>query len=147
MYVWFKEEKKNKREWMTFKHCFCLRIRELKFRMNKRETNGKFHTFNHAGPSIFLNLFFIYFQLRVDWVAVINLLHLVINLCVLSEVANVLRCDSIVSEFARHSRYYVHFWTNTLWKGMNQPIPPAKLCDLVSEWVWTLVTLLRSLLD
>ena len=31
----------------------------------------------------------------------------------------------VVSEFERQSRYYVHFWTNTLAKGMNPLILPA----------------------
>ena len=31
-------------------------------------------------------------------------------------------CGIIVSEFVFHSRYYVHFWTNTLWKGINRLI-------------------------
>ena len=30
--------------------------------------------------------------------------------------------EIVVSEFELHSRYYVHFWTNTLGKGMN-PLP------------------------
>ena len=34
-------------------------------------------------------------------------------------VANVLDCGFEVSEFELQSRYYVHFWTNTLRKGMN----------------------------
>ena len=35
------------------------------------------------------------------------------------EVANILDCDIGVSEFELESRNYVHFWTNTLGKGMN----------------------------
>ena len=31
----------------------------------------------------------------------------------------------VVSEFEFHSRYYVHFRTNTLGKGMNLRILPA----------------------
>ena len=31
----------------------------------------------------------------------------------------------VVSEFVLQSRYYVHFWTNTLGKGMNPLILPA----------------------
>ena len=34
-------------------------------------------------------------------------------------VANVLDCDIVKSEFELQSRYYVHFLTNTLGKGMN----------------------------
>ena len=32
-------------------------------------------------------------------------------------------CGIVVSEFALQSCYYVHFRTNTLWKGMNPLIP------------------------
>ena len=31
----------------------------------------------------------------------------------------------VVSEFVLQSRYYVHFWANTLGKGMNPLILPA----------------------
>ena len=34
-------------------------------------------------------------------------------------------CGIIVSEFVLQSRYYVHFWANTLGKGMNPLILPA----------------------
>ena len=34
-------------------------------------------------------------------------------------------CGIIVSEFVLQSRYYVHFQTNTLGKGMNPLILPA----------------------
>ena len=39
------------------------------------------------------------------------------NLC--GVVANVEECDIVVSEFELQANYYVHFWTNILWKGMN----------------------------
>ena len=32
----------------------------------------------------------------------------------------------VVSEFELQSLYYVHFWTNTLGKGMNPLIHPAR---------------------
>ena len=32
---------------------------------------------------------------------------------------------ALVSEFELQSRYYVHFWANTLGKGMNPLIIPA----------------------
>ena len=38
-------------------------------------------------------------------------------------VVNVLDFDIVVSEFEIPLRYYVHFWTNTLEKGMNPLIP------------------------
>ena len=34
-------------------------------------------------------------------------------------------CGIVVSEFVLQSRYYVHFWANTLGKGMNPVILPA----------------------
>ena len=34
-------------------------------------------------------------------------------------------CRIVVSEFILQSRYYVHFWANTLGKGMNPLILPA----------------------
>ena len=34
-------------------------------------------------------------------------------------------CRIVVSEFELQLRYYVHFRTNTLGKGMNPPILPA----------------------
>ena len=34
-------------------------------------------------------------------------------------VANALDCNIVVSELKLQYRYYVHFRTKTLWKGMN----------------------------
>ena len=34
-------------------------------------------------------------------------------------VVYVLDCNIIVSKFELQSRYYIHFWTNTLGKGMS----------------------------
>ena len=34
-------------------------------------------------------------------------------------------CRTVVSEFVLQSRYYVHFWANTLGKGMNPLILPT----------------------
>ena len=31
----------------------------------------------------------------------------------------------VVSKFKLQSHYYVQFWTNTLWKGMNLLIPSS----------------------
>ena len=36
-----------------------------------------------------------------------------------------LDCGIVVSEFELQSRYYVHFWINTLEKGMNPLILQA----------------------
>ena len=43
-------------------------------------------------------------------------------------VDNVPDCNIVVSEFKLQSCYYVHFWTNTLGKGINPLIP-------ISIWV------------
>ena len=40
-------------------------------------------------------------------------------------VDNSLDGDIVVSKFEFQSRYYLHFWTDTLKKGMNSLIPPA----------------------
>ena len=34
-------------------------------------------------------------------------------------------CGIVVSKFVLQSRYYIHFWANTLVKGMNPLILPA----------------------
>ena len=41
----------------------------------------------------------------------------------IDKVANISDCDIIVSEFNLQSHYCVHFWTETLGKGMNLLIP------------------------
>ena len=38
-------------------------------------------------------------------------------------IVKVLDCGLKVSEFKLQSCYYVHFWTNTLGKGMNHLMP------------------------
>ena len=43
----------------------------------------------------------------------------------LGVVANMMDCDIVVSEFELQSRYYYHFLSNTLGKGMNLLIPQA----------------------
>ena len=40
-------------------------------------------------------------------------------------MVKVMDCGIVVSELVFQSRYYVHFWTNTLGKGMNPLILPA----------------------
>ena len=40
-------------------------------------------------------------------------------------MVKVMDCGIVVSEFVLQSRYYVHFRTNTLEKGMNPLILPA----------------------
>ena len=38
-------------------------------------------------------------------------------------MASWLTCDIIVNKIKLYSRYYIHFWTNTLEKGMH-PLDP-----------------------
>ena len=38
--------------------------------------------------------------------------------------AKVLDCDLKVSKIELQTFYYIHFWTNSLGKGMNSFIPP-----------------------
>ena len=45
--------------------------------------------------------------------------------CPRSIMVKVMDCGIVVSEFEFQSRYYVHFQTNTLRKGMNPLILPA----------------------
>ena len=45
--------------------------------------------------------------------------------CTRGVVANVQDCDITVSEFELHSRYYIHFQTNTSEKMMNILIPTS----------------------
>ena len=43
----------------------------------------------------------------------------------LGVVVNMLDCNIIVNKFKLQLCYYVHFWTNTLGKGIEPPSPPA----------------------
>ena len=50
-------------------------------------------------------------------------------------------CGIVVRAFVLQSRYYVHFWANTLGKGMNPPSPPSYRLNstttvLQGEWLW-----------
>ena len=45
--------------------------------------------------------------------------------CPRDVMAKVMDCRIIVTEFVLQSRYYVHFWVNTLGKGMKPLILPA----------------------
>ena len=45
-----------------------------------------------------------------------------ITTCPRGVMVKALDCRIVVSEFKLQSRYYVHFWTNTLGKGMNAPL-------------------------
>ena len=40
-------------------------------------------------------------------------------------IVKVMDCGILVSEFVLQLRYYVHFWANTLGKGMNLPYSPC----------------------
>ena len=45
----------------------------------------------------------------------------------------------VVNEFIFQSRYYVHFWANTLGKGMNSLIPPRYGLNSTTTVLWALV--------
>ena len=45
--------------------------------------------------------------------------------CKRDVMAKVMDCGLEVCEFELQSRFYVHFQTNTIRKGMNSLIPPA----------------------
>ena len=45
--------------------------------------------------------------------------------CPRGEMVKAMDCGIVVNEFILQSRYYVHFWTNTLGKDMNPLIFPA----------------------
>ena len=54
-------------------------------------------------------------------------------------------CKIVVSEFEFQSRYYVHFRTNILGKGMNPPYPPSYGLNsttivLLEKWLWHWIT-------
>ena len=40
-------------------------------------------------------------------------------------IIKAMNCGIVVSEFVLQSRYYIHFWANTLGKGINPLILPA----------------------
>ena len=45
--------------------------------------------------------------------------------CPCGVMVKAMDCRNVVNEFVFQSRYYVHFWANTLGKGMNPLILPA----------------------
>ena len=45
--------------------------------------------------------------------------------CPLGVMVKAMDCEIVVSEFELQLHYYIHFWTNTLGKGMNLLILPA----------------------
>ena len=47
------------------------------------------------------------------------------GVCPRGVMVKAMDCGIVVCEFVLQSRYYVHFWANTLGKGMNPLILPA----------------------
>ena len=45
--------------------------------------------------------------------------------CPLGVMVKAMDCGIIISEFVLQSCYYIHFWANTLGKGMNPLLLPA----------------------
>ena len=64
-------------------------------------------------------------DIKKNYIYKINIHFIHIKLCggLHREVANMMDCDIVVSEFKLQSNYYIHFRTNTLGKGMNSLIP------------------------
>ena len=61
--------------------------------------------------------------------------------CLHGVVVKVLDCRIIQSEFKLQSCYYVHFWTNTLGKGMNPLILPSMgYLTVLEGWIWHWIT-------
>ena len=74
--------------------------------------------------SFFFFFFFFFFRHNVFW-----------------SYATALHFGIEVSGFKLHSRYYVHFRTNTLGKGMNPPYPSISMLNsitavLLEGWLW-----------
>ena len=61
-------------------------------------------------------------------------------------VAILLDCDILVNEFELQLWYCIHFWTNTLGKGMSSliPLPSYELNNtstiLLQKWLWNWIT-------
>ena len=58
---------------------------------------------------------------------------------------NMLDCDVVVNNSKIQSHYYIHFWANTLMKGINPLIPPSYGLNstttvLLEVWLWHWIT-------
>ena len=53
------------------------------------------------------------------------LLSCMVHFHYLNEMVKALDCGIVVRKYVLQSRYYVHFWANTLGKGMSPLILPA----------------------
>ena len=54
-----------------------------------------------------------------------SFIHTEFKGCPCGVMVKAMDCRIVVSEFVLQSHYYVHFWANTLEKGMNPLILPA----------------------
>ena len=66
----------------------------------------------------------------VIWFGLVSLFNGISTLCRLwgcpcGVIVKTMDCGIVVNEFVLQSRYYIHFWANTLGKGMNPLILPA----------------------
>ena len=66
------------------------------------------------------------YAIVICWIitASINFPYRDFGACHRGVMAKAMDCKIVVSEFVLQTRYYVHFRTNTLWKGMNPLILP-----------------------
>ena len=59
-------------------------------------------------------------------------------------MSKVLDCSLERREFELQSGYYIHFWTNTLRKGMNPLFPTIYGLNsntvVIQGWLWHLIT-------
>ena len=53
-------------------------------------------------------------------------LHTICRGCPCGVMVKATDCGIVASEFVLQSRHYIHFRANTLGKGMNPPILPAR---------------------
>ena len=69
---------------------------------------------DYSNVSIYINIYiYIHYFSKVFW------------RCPRGVMVKAMDCGIAVREFVLQWRYYVHFWTNTLGKGMNPLILPA----------------------
>ena len=81
------------------------------------------------------------------WKCLVLLYHIMIHnyssirRCPCGVMVKAMVCKIVAHEFVLQSRYYIHFQTNTLGKGMNPHYPPSYGLNstttvLLGEWLW-----------
>ena len=85
----------------------------------------KYYIFNLHRGNIFLLIILGFDPDKFSWhvkycrLRRISKFKTLIGGCTSGVMVKAMNCGIVVSEFVLQSRYYVHFRTNTLWKGMN----------------------------